>query len=57
MLSEINEINVDALTLSKRFHSDLPDVPGKSAKEMKEFFDYIPKSVIIPKINELINFL
>ncbi len=36
-------------------HTSLADIPNKSASEMKEFFDAMPKKVIIPKINEVVD--
>lgn len=36
-------------------HTSLADMPNKTADEMKEFFDAMPKKVIIPKINELVD--
>ena len=51
---DISEINTETLSKLGYFHENLPDVPGKSAAEMKSFFDYIPKEVLIPKYNDLI---
>lgn len=50
----IQKIDNDLLQKEGRFNSCLEDVPEKSASEMKEFLDYIPKNVIIPKVNEII---
>lgn len=36
---------------------DLPDTPGLSASEMKAKFEELSKSIIIPKLNELIDAL
>ncbi len=36
-------------------HETLPDIPEKSATEMKQFFDAMPKKVLIPKINEIVD--
>jgi len=49
----IERINISKLT--SYLHSVQPDTPAKSAQEMKELFDAMPKKVLIPKINELIN--
>ncbi len=50
----ISLINDDQIKKEGRYHICLADVPNLSASEMKEFFDYLPRRVIIPKINELI---
>lgn len=49
----ITKINDAALEEQGKFHACLDDVPGLTAEQMKEFFDYIPREVIIPKVNEL----
>lgn len=51
----VEKINTAELETEKRFHVNQADVPGKSAQEMKEFMDYIPRQVIIPKVNELVD--
>lgn len=51
----VEKINTAELETEKRFHANQADVPGKSAQEMKEFMDYIPRQVIIPKVNELVD--
>lgn len=38
------------------WHADLPDIPGKTASEMKAFFD-APNRVFLDKINELVEAL
>lgn len=53
----ISKIDVTALENEGRFHTDQPDCPAMSADEMKAFLDYIPKDVLIPKVNELIDSL
>lgn len=52
---EIDKINDSALKEENRFHVCLADVPNLSASDMKEFLDYIPRKIIIPKINEIID--
>ena len=54
-MPEIKDINISDLENEGRFHSNLPDVPSKSPNDMKAFFDYIPKEVIIPKVNEILD--
>lgn len=49
----ITKISDEQLNSEKRFHQNLDDIPGKSADDMKEFMDYVPRQVIIPKINEI----
>lgn len=49
----ITKISDEQLNSEKRFHKNLDDIPGKSADGMKEFMDYVPRQVIIPKINEI----
>lgn len=45
---------IDAeLEAENRFHECLEDVPGLSAEDMKKFFDYLTRRVVIPKLNEL----
>ena len=51
----VNTINTTELINGNRYHASQDDVPNKTAKDMKDFFDYIPKDVIIPKVNELVN--
>lgn len=51
----ITKINDAELFNQERFHVNQSDVPGKTAQEMKEFMDYIPRHVIIPKVNELVD--
>lgn len=51
----VTKINDSELYNEDRFHVCQPDIPGKSASDMKEFMDYIPRKVIIPKINEIID--
>ena len=51
----ISKINDTELFNQKRYHVNQSDVPGKTAQEMKEFFDYLPRQIIIPKINELVD--
>lgn len=51
----IEQINDEKLKNENRYHSCLKDVPDLSATDMKEFFDYVSRRVIIPKINELID--
>lgn len=51
----LDKINVSALEAEDRFHSNQADVPGKTAADMKAFMDYIPRQVLIPKINEIID--
>lgn len=53
----INKISDTELSQQKRFHADQDDVPGKSAQDMKVFMDYVPRNVIIPKVNEVIETL
>ncbi len=45
---------IDTEIIKAYFHSGQPDIPQKTAHEMKEFFDAMPKKVIIPKLNEVI---
>lgn len=52
---EITKIDDALLEGENRFHACLDDVPGLSAEQMKEFFDYIPRNVLIPKVNEMID--
>ncbi len=47
--------SIDTEIIKAYFHSGQPDIPQKSAQEMKEFFDAMPKKVLIPKLNELID--
>lgn len=49
----ITKINDSELFAQNRYHVNQGDVPGKTAAQMKEFMDYIPREVLIPKINEL----
>ena len=49
----ITKISDELLVAEKRYHECQKDVPGISADEMKRFFDYLPRRVIIPKVNEL----
>ncbi len=49
----IDKINTE--TVKAYYHESLPDMPGKSADEMKAFFDAMPKKVLIPKLNELVD--
>ena len=49
----VTKIDDTELFNQNRFHVNQPDVPGKTAQEMKEFMDYVPRQVLIPKINEL----
>lgn len=49
----ITKISDDLLVEQKRYHECQDDVPGLGADEMKRFFDYLPRQVIIPKVNEL----
>lgn len=51
---EVDEINADTLSKLGLFHANLPDIPNKSAAELKAFFDHIPRNILIPKINEII---
>ncbi len=48
---------IDDNDIKDYLHENQPNVPKKSAFDMKRFLDYIPKNVIIPKLNELIDFL
>lgn len=50
----IEPIDDGRLKNDNRYHVCLDDVPGKTPDEMKEFFDYVPRKVIIPKINSII---
>ena len=47
--------SIDTEIVKAYFHSGQPDIPKKSASEMKEFFDVMPKKVLIPKLNEIID--
>lgn len=49
------KISDSKLLSEDRYHITQADVPGKSADEMKEFMDYIPRRVIIPKLNEVVD--
>ena len=51
----VAKINDTELFNQNRFHANQPDVPGKTAQEMKEFMDYVPRQVLIPKVNELVD--
>ena len=51
----IEKINDEALLTEGKYHVTQPDVPQKSAQEIKEFFDHIPREVIIPKVNEIVD--
>ncbi len=51
----IDRIDTTNTAVSNCFHSRQPDVPNKNAAEMKDFFDAMPKKVLIPKINEVID--
>lgn len=51
----ISKINDELLSSEKRFHANLDDIPGKNASDMKNFMDYIPRQVIIPKVNEVVD--
>ncbi len=51
----LTKIDDAELFLQNRFHENQPDVPKINATEMKKFFDYIPRQVIIPKLNELVD--
>ena len=51
----IEKINDAELERENIFHANNDDVPGLSAQEMKEFFDYVPRRVLIPKVNELVD--
>lgn len=51
----IDRIDTTNSAVSECFHSRQPDVPNKNAAEMKEFFDSMPKKVLIPKINEVVD--
>ena len=46
---------IDSEKITAYCHTSLPDVPDKTAAEMKEFFDSMPKKVLIPKMNELVD--
>lgn len=50
----VETIKDAVLKNENRYHVCLDDVPGKTADEMKEFFDYVPRQVLIPKINQII---
>lgn len=47
--------SIDTEIIKAYFHAGQPDTPQKSAAEMKDFFDAMPKKVLIPKINELVD--
>ncbi len=51
----IQKINDSELLDSGRFHISQPDIPHMNATEMKNFFDNVPREVIIPKVNEIID--
>lgn len=51
----VDKIDTVLLSSQRRYHANQDDVPNKSAKDMKAFFDYIPREVIIPKVNKLID--
>ena len=51
----ISKIDDAALAGQGRFHESLADVPGLAADDMKKFFDYVPRRVLIPKVNELVD--
>ncbi len=51
----VNKIDDTQLESEKRYHICQKDVPDKTASEMKTFMDYVPRNVIIPKINEMID--
>lgn len=51
----IEKIDDNKLLDEDRYHSCQPDVPDKTASEMKKFMDYVPRHVIIPKVNEIID--
>ena len=53
----VDKINTQQLTDEKRWHCQLDDVPDLTAAEMKDFFDYVDKNVVVPKINEVIGAL
>lgn len=50
----IAKIDLSALEAEGRFHKNQPDCPNMSADQMKAFMDYIPKDVVIPKLNEAV---
>lgn len=54
-MMSISKISDTELFNQKRYHVNQSDVPGKNAQDMKEFFDYLPRQVIIPKLNEVID--
>lgn len=47
--------SIDTEIIKAYFHAGQPDTPQKSAQEMKDFFDAMPKKVLIPKLNEVID--
>lgn len=51
----LTKIDSELLENEGRFHTALEDVPQKNAQEMKEFMDYIPRQIVIPKINEMVD--
>lgn len=51
----VTKIDDSALVEQKRYHISQPDVPMLAADDMKAFFDYVPREVIIPKVNEVID--
>ena len=53
----VDKINTQQLIDEKRWHYQLDDVPDLTAAEMKDFFDYVDKNVVVPKINEVIGAL
>jgi len=51
----IERIDDQKLMTEGRYHVTQPDVPQKSSQEIKEFFDHVPREVIIPKVNEIVD--
>lgn len=50
----MEKINIDSDEVKECLHEKQFDVPKKSAKEMKEFFDSMSKKILVPKINDLV---
>lgn len=52
---DIERINVESAEVKLCLHSEQPDVPKRTAAEAKDFFDSMAKSIVIPKINEIVD--
>ncbi len=51
----VERIDVAGSAVAECLHSKQADVPNLQAADMKEFFDSMPKKVLIPKINEIVD--